>query len=133
MDNEQAITIQRWISLANNDIRTARKALDDPDPITNTACLHTQQCAEKALKAVLASQGQHIGKMHDLEILLEKCLLKDPEFEVLRKDVSPLNPYSVTPRYVDDWREIPLEEAEEALANARKVFDFVKEKLEKYL
>lgn len=97
MDNEQAITIQRWISLANNDIRTARKALDDPDPITNTACLHTQQCAEKALKAVLASQGQHIGKMHDLEILLEKCLLKDPEFEVLRKDVSPLNPYSVTP------------------------------------
>ncbi len=37
--------------------------------------------------------------------------------------------YAVEVRYPDDWREIPVEEAEEAVNNAEKVKEFVKGKL----
>ena len=42
-----------WLERARSDLALARIALTAPDVLLEDACYHTQQCAEKALKALL--------------------------------------------------------------------------------
>lgn len=133
MDSDLKIVIQRWIELANQDLRTARSILNDDPPITNNACFHSQQCAEKSLKAFLVSCHQHTEKTHDLITILKRCISQDSQFEPLKDTAIILNVYAVTVRYPDDWREIPVTEAEEAVTNAEKVLGFVRSKLVQFL
>ena len=65
--------------------------------------------------------------------MLGICEEFDESFVELADIAAELTDYAVTTRYPDDWREIPLEEATEAVDNAQKVLDFVKAKLEKYI
>jgi HEPN domain-containing protein len=37
--------------------------------LTDGACFHSQQAAEKCLKALLEEQGQHVPRTHDLDAL----------------------------------------------------------------
>lgn len=59
-----------WLVRARNDLGAADKLLSGEDPYPATAAYHCQQCAEKALKAVLATTAQPIPKTHDLRGLL---------------------------------------------------------------
>jgi hypothetical protein len=36
-----------------------------------------------------------------------------------------LTDYAIQPRYADDWRDIPVDEAGKALALARQIMEFV--------
>jgi len=54
-------------------------------------------------------------RTHDLVQLLEYCLPVDPSFETLRDSAIVLTDYPVETRYPDDWRDISLREAEEAV------------------
>ena len=133
MNDDMKIVVWRWIERANQDLRSARNDLKDDPPITNNACFHTQQCAEKVLKAYLVTRHQHVEKTHDLTDILKKCIQQDSEFFILKDDVVMLNNYAVTTRYPDNWREIPVEEAVEAIENAERIFEFIINKLEKHL
>ena len=48
---------QQWMKKADNDLFTARCVLEAPEGPTDTPCLHAQQAAEKALKAILTACG----------------------------------------------------------------------------
>ena len=128
--NEQARpAVQRWLDKAFNDLRLAKLALNDEPPMTDEACFHAQQCAEKSLKAFLAFKGKHPPRIHSLEQLTFRCAKLDREFTKLKNLVVGLSDYAVTARYPDDNYIATQDEARQAVANAERVWTFVNEKL----
>jgi HEPN domain-containing protein len=126
-----------WMLKAQSDLRTAEVAIRQDDPITDTAMFHTQQCAEKALKGFLAYCQSEIRKTHNLVKLVDQCVAFDPDFNSLLLDAKFLKPMGTEFRYFDDFDEnddisqlFPtVEEVEEAIAKAKRIFDFVKSRL----
>ncbi len=99
------------------------------DTPTDVVCFHSQQGAEKALKAYLVRMDHDFPKMHDLLTLMGLCRSHDEEFLRIADALKFLDDYAVETRYPDDWREIPREEAARALHEAESVLGFVRGKL----
>ena len=127
--NDKQLTIDRWMTKSARDLRTAKTMIQVDDIPTDIVCFHCQQCAEKSLKAFLVFVDYDFPKTHDLPKLLQLCITHDKEFNFLREDADFLADYAVEIRYVDDWRDIPIDEANEALKRSEKFFNFVKRKL----
>jgi HEPN domain-containing protein len=89
-----------WLQKAENDwivaqtMYRARKK-----PVYDAVCFHAQQCAEKALKAMLQEYGRDIPKVHKLLDLLKLCKELDTSLEILLPDLLVLERYSVNVRY----------------------------------
>jgi HEPN domain-containing protein len=128
MDDKQLV-IPQWIKKASRDLYTARTMLEVDDVPTDIVCFHCQQCAEKSLKAFLVSVGQDPPRTHDLVKLLALSRNFREDFSALEGNAISLADYAVEVRYPDDWREIPREEASEALLAATSVLSFVREAL----
>lgn len=120
---------EAWLAKALSDLRSAKKLSQDDDYTLDTAVYHTQQCAEKALKAYLSFQKQSIPRTHDLQRLLELCSQHEPSFETLLSDALDLLPYAIYSRYPDDRFYIDRYEMAAAIAKATYIFDFVREKI----
>jgi len=126
-----------WILKAENDLETAEVMVRRDKPIADTAIYHTQQCAEKALKAFLAYHRSEIEKTHNLVRLIEQCVAFDPDFESLLEDADDLTPLGTEFRYPDDFDEIndvsqlfpSVEKVETAIVKAKRILDFVKAKI----
>ena len=58
----------RWLEKAEKDLRVARKILDEPD----YSAFHSQQAAEKALKALLIALGKRPPRTHNIGLLLDE-------------------------------------------------------------
>jgi len=127
--DDKAVTVKRWLVRAAHDLRTAEIMLAQPDAPTDIVCFHCQQCAEKALKAWLVSVERDFPKTHDLQRLLSLCAESDEGFARMEECTIALADYAVETRYVDDWREIPQQEAAEAVQSARMAIAFVRGKL----
>jgi len=122
-------TIGRWLIKADHDLFTAKTMLATDPPVTDTACFHAQQCVEKCLKAFLVFAGTHVEKTHYLPRLVELCRGSDSSFQELEDIAIDLTDYAVSDRYPDAWREIPLNEAKDAVQKAETVTAFVRAKL----
>jgi HEPN domain-containing protein len=57
--------VQEWLDFAKTDLKAAELLVSDPT-LTAPASFHSQQCAEKCLKAVAESMGSNPPKTHDL-------------------------------------------------------------------
>ena len=128
MDDKQ-LAIGRWVEKAEHDLRTAQTMLDQENPPTDVICFHSQQTAEKLIKAFLVNSGQDFPPSHDLLRLLELCIQHDPSFLALAQSAIILNDYAVEVRYPDDWRKIEVEEAHEAVKQALQIREFILPKL----
>ena len=62
----------QWLARARDDLRMARAALELDPPSYYGAQWHAQQCAEKALKAVLVGRQTVFPRVHNLRRL---CLV----------------------------------------------------------
>jgi len=122
-------SVEAWIYKSKNDLKSALKLLEGDDPIMDTAIYHTQQCAEKALKGYLAFKLQPLKKTHDIELLVETCSLLDNDFEALYDYSENLTPYATAFRYPDVYLEPDYDEVYEAIDMARKILEFVEEKI----
>lgn len=91
-----------WLVKAEHDLLSSKKLYAGNDPILDTAVYHTQQCAEKSLKAYLAFRGEPTIKTHDLNELVNHCTDFDPSFNFLHDFADDLNPYSTIFRYPGD-------------------------------
>ena len=91
---------REWISKAEGDWNAAN-LLFRARRNTNydATCFHTQQCAEKYLKARLEEAGVAAGKTHDLVKLLSLVLPVEPSWSVLRQDLIVLTNFAVDYRY----------------------------------
>jgi HEPN domain-containing protein len=77
----------------------AHLALNAEPAITEGACFHAQQCAEKYLKAYLQDRGVEVPRTHHLMVLLDLCISLGAAFEGLRDPLTELEGYAVAVRY----------------------------------
>jgi hypothetical protein len=64
---------ETWLEKALRDLKSAKKLFESDEPILDTAIYHTQQCAEKALKAYLVSSTDKIRYLNIAQASLEEC------------------------------------------------------------
>ncbi len=117
-----------WIDKAEADLATAQREIDASDkPNYDAVCFHTQQCAEKYLKACLQEADISFRKTHDLSELLDSALSIEPTLESLRPDLNSLSAFAVEYRYPGESAEI--DEAREVLERCRKVRQILRQAL----
>lgn len=115
-----------WLRFANEDLRIAEMALEAG--IYNQTCFHSQQCAEKAIKALLLFQGQALPRTHLLGDLLA---LLNPNPFTISMSIQLLDRFYLPTRYPDALpgslqEGLPnRDDAQEALVVARQVFEQV--------
>lgn len=120
---------EAWLKKSRNDLESARKLITGENPITDTAIYHTQQCAEKALKAYLNSRGLGTIKTHDLRVLVELAIEKDVDFKSVYDDALSLNPFATAFRYPDIVFEPGIDEVGEAIEAAKRIYNFIAAKM----
>lgn len=113
-----------WVAKAENDLRMVRLALAAKPPVTDGACFHAQQCAEKYLKAILVARDQSFPKTHDLVELSRLCELAGVIVPVDTDQLELLSYHAVKTRYAR--RIPPLDEARQAAKTARAVRKFAR-------
>lgn len=121
-----------WVLKAESDLYTAQKMAENGEKALDAAIGHTQQCAEKSLKAYLVYHNIPIQKTHDLVKLLFLCSSIDPMFSILSNEIACLNPLSTEFRYPEEELYLPTKELMQAsIYRAETVLCFVKSKLDK--
>lgn len=95
------------------------------DPPTDIVCFHCQQAVEKCLKAFLVRHDQDVPRTHDLPHLIAMCAAHRPDLAGIEDDARTLTDYAVETRYADDWRDIPVAEAREAMDTAERLVVFI--------
>ncbi len=131
LEADRAAETRAWLQKASQDLRGAeidRKA--DP-PFLEDVLFHSQQSAEKSLKAFLCWHDQPFRKTHNLIELGEPCAKVDSTLEPILRKVAVLTEYAWKFRYPGDVEVIETKEADEAMGLARQVFDAVKMRLPK--
>jgi len=119
-----------WLARAADDLRLAELALSADPPVVWASAFHAQQAAEKALKALLTIHQIEYRKSHSIDYLAEICLEAEPGLEQLREAATRLTDFAVGPRYPLPEGDPTRDEAEEALAIARRVYDFVQRRIQ---
>jgi HEPN domain-containing protein len=114
---------ERWLLFAHQDLRMAQMAMEEG--LYNQVCFHAQQCAEKAIKGLLAHQRKIPPRTHRLADLLG--LLEPDPFAEDRIEIQLLDRFYLPTRYPD---ALPVSlpeglpdagDAQEALTIAGKV------------
>jgi HEPN domain-containing protein len=117
-----------WVTKADNDFYSADLLLHSGDvPLTDTACFHCQQCAEKYLKAYLTEHLIRFERTHVLADLLALCLPLDRGFRKIANDLDSLEGYAVAIRYPGAIVSVKL--AQEAFRTAKRIRKFMRSKL----
>ncbi len=116
-----------WISFAEEDLKVADLAFHNQ--IYNQACFHAQQCVEKLLKGLIQQEGKIPLRTHsltDLLLLIETDIIRE-----CSGSIKELDGFYIPTRYPEALpgtlpEGLPSkEDAEEALAVAREVFERV--------
>ncbi len=113
-----------WVRYAEEDLILAKSALRRNKPLTMGSCFHSQQCAEKYLKAILVSKDAEFPKTHDLLILDGLCKAAGILTGFTKEDLGRLSGYAVRTRYPGN-QPVP-KEAREALEIAIQIRRFAR-------
>lgn len=111
---------QEWIAKAEGDFAVAQREIRArKNPSYDAACFHSQQCAEKYLKARLQEAGINFGKTHDLTNLLGLVLSVEPTWNTLQQDLIVLTDFAVDYRYPGSLAG--KTEAQDAVKRCRRI------------
>ena len=132
---QRSAEVKAWLSFADMDFQTADHLLSGafyPLPL-EIICYHSQQAAEKAVKAVIVFFGNRGGlpKVHDISFLMSQVYnaVKDKTgieiSETLMDYADNLTKYGVMPRYPN---EIEVDEymAKTAVKQASEILNWAK-------
>jgi HEPN domain-containing protein len=109
-----------WIAKAEADLATALREADVIESANYDAvCFHSQQCAEKYLKATLVEKSLKFSRIHDLEILVNMITTLNPEIQGIVKFARILSAMAVEVRY--PGMDADEEDAGEALRSAHAI------------
>lgn len=114
-----------WLYKADLDMRSAEALLSQDPPLLYPSCFHSQQAAEKYLKAYLTQRQVEFPKTHSIREILNLVKTVDEELAAKLLDAAALTPYGIDVRYPSDISEPTLDESKEALALAESVRDAV--------
>ena len=126
MNNKQT---EKWLQKANDDYISATTLMDKVfPPQIEIACYHCQQCVEKTLKAFCVENNIAFPRTHDLTILCNLCILKEPRFSSLLNSCGILSPYSTQTRYPNTM-QVSESDARAAIKMAKKILNFTQTKI----
>jgi HEPN domain-containing protein len=124
--------VWEWVQKAEDDFEAARDLLRRRKrPLPDQVCFHAQQAAEKYLKALLTHNRVEFAKTHDLLELLGLALRVEPGLEVLREELSILNPFAVLTRYPGGPVSVTPEDARRAMAAIKRIRKHLRAVLER--
>jgi HEPN domain-containing protein len=95
--HDPAEEARRWLEQAENDLQFARHAL--VGGFFHQVCFISQQCAEKALKAVLYGDGARSVIGHSVVGLLERAKVRHPVLAKLSDPAAELDLFYIPTRY----------------------------------
>jgi HEPN domain-containing protein len=114
---EAAAEAQRWTRYAREELALAKVLASDADSPARLVCWHSQQAAEKALKAALISSGIGFPRTHNLVAL--RAMLPSALAEKMDIiELAELTQWGTESRYPGDWDEPSDEQAGVALEAA---------------
>jgi HEPN domain-containing protein len=125
--------VQQWIKKAESDLKAAEILLRADVDDCFLSAFHSQQAAEKFLKAYLIRHQLEFRKTHDLEELIS---LVDPTDPSLRHEIGScvwLTPYGVEFRYPGEYPVVDRPTGEKAYDESEAVQVAVMKRLEDYL
>lgn len=120
---------REWQERAERDLAVAQQVLTSTPPFPDMAVYHTQQAAEKSLKAYLTAYGAAFRRTHDLVELLAECRALDSRFAPFAPAAQTLTPYATRFRYPGGPLVPPIAEAQQAVQLADSVVRFVRQQL----
>ena len=129
MRSELRAEVGEWLQRADEDLREAEHDLKAVAPLTRGAVFHCQQAAEKAMKAFLTATEHLFPKTHDLEVLGTAVAEHDSTLADVLDRAADLTPYAWRFRYPGTPVAPTLQEARQALALAREVYEGILERL----
>jgi HEPN domain-containing protein len=113
-----------WIALANGDYEAAQLLLPTKPYL---ACYHSQQAAEKALKAIYVAYGIPFSFVHAIGELMDGLSDRHPQLLQLRRYAAILTLYEANSRYINvstginPMKEFTEENGREAIQMAREI------------
>lgn len=116
-----------WITKADEDIDAADLCLAAGERTTNIAAFHTQQAAEKLLKALIAMAGIEPPRVHDLAELTDLAASTTPDVRKLAERIEVITSWAILTRYPShgDTPPPPIGEIADALALTKQLRLFV--------
>jgi len=120
---------REWVRKAEIDFKTAGHLCQGGPDFAEGAAFHSQQAAEKYLKAFLVWHQIEFQKTHDIEVLLKLVGKVDHRLPETLQDTALLTPYGVDYRYPGEYPEVSRSDAERALRLAGKVRAEVRSRL----
>jgi HEPN domain-containing protein len=97
--------IEAYISKAERDLATAQHMAEEGATFADVICFHAEQCAEKALKALLLRLDQVPPRTHDLVWILQTIIAIEPDMAAVEYECMILTDYAVAPRY-PGWEDV---------------------------
>jgi len=117
----RTLEVRGWLSRASEDIRAAKHDLTAQPPLLNDVAFHAQQCAEKAMKALLVHHERPFRKTHNLTELGGAVARLVPERAELMRTASLMTEYAWRFRYPGDLATVSYADALAALDTAERV------------
>jgi HEPN domain-containing protein len=125
-DDARLHDVRAWLSKAEFDLKAAAHEVSAPEErLWADVVFHSQQAAEKAMKAFLAWHDAPFRKTHSIEELGQACVALDSTLQAVADQAAPLTEYAWRFRYPGDPQDPTAQEAAHALATARQVFEAI--------
>lgn len=121
--------VRQWLLKAEEDFNAAKSLIAHGTSFLSTVCFHSQQAAEKYLKAFLTYHQVEFPKTHDIDELLDLIAPKDSKLSESLRDVIVLTNYGVDVRYPGDFPNVTSSDAQQSIQMAEKVRTLVLELL----
>ena len=121
-DPDRIADTRSWLIKAVADLRAAELDLTPRPPLTADTAFHSQQFAEKALKAYLTWHDRPFRRTHDLAEVGRQCIDLDASLSAVCQRAERLTVYAWVFRYPGEPEEPTRQEAEEALVVARELY-----------
>jgi HEPN domain-containing protein len=94
-----------WKYKTEQDLRSAEALLSLDPPLLYPSCFHSQQAAEKYLKAYLTWRQVELPKTHSIREILNLVKTVNEELATYLFPATALTPYGVEVRYPGDIPE----------------------------
>jgi HEPN domain-containing protein len=123
---------REWVRKAEIDFKTADHLFQSGPDFAEGAAFHSQQAAEKYLKAFLVWHQIEFPKTHDIEALLKLAGRTDDKIPEILGEAAMLTPYGVDYRYPGEYPEVSRSDAERAFRLADRVRAEVRSRLPRH-
>jgi HEPN domain-containing protein len=113
--------VRQWLLKAEEDLNAAKSLLTYGTTFLSTVCFHSQQAAEKFLKAYLTYRQVEFPKTHDIDEILDLIAPVNGKLSESLRDIIVLTNYGVGIRYPGEFPNVTGSDATQAIKMAEKV------------